>query len=73
MGATTLTIGDGTMTEGGRTAAVMQAIRGRIATRGLAPGERLPSIRGLAAAMGVSPSTVVEAYERLAAEGAVRR
>ncbi|WP_425350199.1 PLP-dependent aminotransferase family protein [Methylobacterium platani] len=50
----------------------MQAIRGRIATRGLAPGERLPSIRGLAAAMGVSPSTVVEAYERLAAEGAVR-
>ncbi|TNC10781.1 PLP-dependent aminotransferase family protein [Methylobacterium terricola] len=60
------------MTEGGRTAAVMQAIRGRIAAQGLAPGERLPSIRGLAAAMGVSPSTVVEAYERLAAEGAVR-
>ncbi|GJD60016.1 PLP-dependent aminotransferase family protein [Methylobacterium frigidaeris] len=60
------------MAEGGRTAAVMAAIRGRIAARGLAPGERLPSIRRLAIAMGVSPSTVVEAYERLAAEGAVR-
>lgn len=64
--------GDEAMAEGGRTAAVMAAIRARIAARGLAPGERLPSIRGLAAAMGVSPSTVVEAYERLAAEGAVR-
>ena len=49
------------MAEGGRTAAVMAAIRGRIAARGLAPGETLPSIRGLAKAMGVSPSTVVEA------------
>jgi DNA-binding transcriptional MocR family regulator len=57
---------------GSRTAAVMAAIRGRIAARGLTPGEKLPSIRGLAGAMGVSPSTVVEAYERLAAEGAVR-
>ncbi|TGD99046.1 PLP-dependent aminotransferase family protein [Methylobacterium nonmethylotrophicum] len=60
------------MGEGGRTATVMAAIRQRIAARGLAPGERLPSIRGLATTMGVSPSTVVEAYERLAAEGAVR-
>ncbi|KMO09947.1 PLP-dependent aminotransferase family protein [Methylobacterium indicum] len=60
------------MAEGGRTAEVMRAIRGRIAARGLTPGERLPSIRGLATLMGVSPSTVVEAYERLAAEGAVR-
>ncbi|BAQ45276.1 MULTISPECIES: PLP-dependent aminotransferase family protein [Methylobacterium] len=60
------------MAEGGRTADVMRTIRGRIAARGLAPGERLPSIRGLATSMGVSPSTVAEAYERLAAEGAVR-
>ncbi|PSD49833.1 hypothetical protein C7E25_09505, partial [Stenotrophomonas maltophilia] len=32
-------------------------------------GSRLPSVRAQAAAMGVSVSTVVEAYERLAAEG----
>ncbi|GGE09208.1 transcriptional regulator [Aureimonas endophytica] len=55
-----------------RTGAVMDAIRRRIASRALAPGERLPSIRAFAAAMGVSPSTVVEAYDRLAAEGLIR-
>ena len=55
-----------------RTGAVMEAIRTRIAARALVAGDRLPSIRGLAASMGVSPSTVVEAYERLAAEGLVR-
>ena len=55
-----------------RTGAVMDAIRRRMATRALAAGERLPSIRGFAATMGVSPSTVVEAYDRLAAEGAIR-
>jgi DNA-binding transcriptional regulator YhcF (GntR family) len=33
------------------------------------PGEKLPSIRALAASMQVSTSTVVEAYERLGAEG----
>ncbi|WP_163778927.1 GntR family transcriptional regulator, partial [Proteus mirabilis] len=32
----------------------------------------LPSIRRLAGQMGVSPSTVVEAYDRLAAEGLIR-
>src|SRR5690606_19112432 len=32
----------------------------------------LPSIRGLARTMGVSPSTVVEAYDRLVAEGLIR-
>lgn len=51
---------------------VMAAIRQRIARRALAPGARLPSIRSLAAGMGVSKSTVVEAYERLAAEGAIQ-
>jgi DNA-binding transcriptional MocR family regulator len=50
----------------------MQAIRGRIASRALATGDRLPSIRTFAAAMGVSASTVVEAYDRLAAEGLIR-
>jgi DNA-binding transcriptional MocR family regulator len=57
---------------GARTSTVMEAIRGRIAARALVAGDKLPSIRGLAAGLGVSPSTVVEAYERLAAEGLVR-
>lgn len=57
---------------GSRTLDVMAAIRGRIAGRALAPGDRLPSIRRFAATMDVSPSTVVEAYDRLAAEGLIR-
>nr|WP_312364221.1 PLP-dependent aminotransferase family protein [Ensifer sp.] len=52
--------------------AVMGTIRQRIAGRSLTPGSKLPSIRALAKTMGVSKSTVVEAYERLAAEGAIR-
>lgn len=55
-----------------RIADVMHAIRSRIAARRLTPGEKLPSIRALAASMQLSTSTVVEAYERLAAEGAIR-
>jgi DNA-binding transcriptional MocR family regulator len=55
-----------------RTGEVMQAIRAKVAGRQLAAGDRLPSIRAFAAAMGVSPSTVVEAYDRLVAEGLVR-
>lgn len=51
---------------------VMTAIRARIASRALSSGARLPSVRAQAKAMGVSVSTVVEAYERLAAEGAIR-
>ncbi|MHA7881884.1 aminotransferase-like domain-containing protein [Nitratireductor rhodophyticola] len=51
---------------------VMSAIRGRIANRTLTPGAKLPSIRSCARAMGVSKSTVVEAYDRLAAEGVIR-
>lgn len=61
--------------EGGedtRTAAVMRAIRVSIANRAIQPDDRLPSIRRFAATMGVSPSTVVEAYDRLVAEGIVR-
>ncbi|WP_332695050.1 aminotransferase-like domain-containing protein [Bosea sp. (in: a-proteobacteria)] len=50
---------------------VMTAIRQRIAARILMPGAKLPSIRTCAETMGVSKSTVVEAYERLAAEGAI--
>ena len=55
-----------------RTIKVMDAIRDRLAARALLPGERLPSIRSLAATMGISPSTVVEAYDRLVAEGTIR-
>lgn len=51
---------------------VMQAIRSRIAARILVPGSKLPSIRGMAESMRVSKSTVVDAYDRLAAEGAIR-
>ncbi|CCD85547.1 putative transcriptional regulatory protein (GntR family, N-term) with a PLP-dependent aminotransferase domain (C-term) [Bradyrhizobium sp. ORS 285] len=55
-----------------RTTAVVEAIRQRLATRALAPGQRLPSIRAFAALMGVAPATVVEAYDRLAAQGVIR-
>jgi DNA-binding transcriptional MocR family regulator len=51
---------------------VMQSIRRRIAARTLAPGAKLPSIRALAGELGVSKSTVVEAYDRLAADSAIR-
>jgi DNA-binding transcriptional MocR family regulator len=60
---------DGELT---RTGEVMAAIRLKVSSRALVSGDRLPSIRSLAATMGVSPSTVVEAYDRLAAEGLIR-
>lgn len=50
----------------------MAAIRRRMTARMLASGEKLPSIRSLARDLAVSPSTVVEAYDRLVAEGVVR-
>lgn len=55
-----------------RTSDVMASIRSKIAGRALLPGDRLPSIRGFAVSMSVSPSTVVEAYDRLVAEGLIR-
>lgn len=55
-----------------RVGQVVATVRQRIAARHLTPGDKLPSIRGLAATLGVSSSTVVEAYERLAAEGCIR-
>jgi len=58
---------DGTLVE-----QVMEAIQGRISNRTLAPGAKLPSIRALARTMQVSNSTVVEAYDRLTAEGLIR-
>src|SRR5262245_64562176 len=50
----------------------MDAVRTKIASRALAPGDRLSSVRRFAETMDVSPSTVVEAYDRLAAEGLIR-
>lgn len=58
--------------EATRTTQVMEAIRARVASRAIAAGDRLPSIRSLAVTMKVSPSTVVEAYDRLVAEGTIR-
>lgn len=58
--------------EATRTGQVMATIRDKLASRALVTGDRLPPIRSLAATMGVSPSTVVEAYERLVAEGVIR-
>ncbi|CAN7600333.1 PLP-dependent aminotransferase family protein [Phenylobacterium sp. LjRoot219] len=57
---------------GARTQQVMDAIRRKLASRALSAGEKLPSIRSFAGTMRVSPSTVVEAYDRLAAEGVIR-
>lgn len=58
--------------DGTRVGLVMGAIRQRIGGRTLAPGAKLPSIRGFAKVMAVSTSTVVEAYDRLAAEGLIQ-
>lgn len=55
--------------EGTRIEAVMSEIRSRITSRAALPGARLPSVRAQAGALRVSVSTVVEAYERLVAEG----
>jgi DNA-binding transcriptional MocR family regulator len=54
-----------------RAETVVAQIKARIASRALAPGARLPSVRVMAEQMTVSKSTVVEAYDRLLAEGAV--
>ncbi|CAM2146747.1 PLP-dependent aminotransferase family protein [Paraburkholderia tropica] len=59
---------DGALT---RVEQVMRIVRERIASRALAAGARVPSIRTMSEQSGVSKSTVVEAYERLVAEGAL--
>lgn len=51
---------------------VIATVKQRIASRALTPGTQVPSIRALAQTMRVSKSTIVEAYERLAAEGIIR-
>ena len=51
---------------------VMVAVRQRIAGRSLLPGDKLPSIRSFALRMKISTSTVVAAYDRLAADGIIQ-
>ena len=48
---------------------IVDGLRGLITGQVLKPGSKLPSIRAFAAAHGVSVFTVVEAYDRLVAQG----
>ncbi|RZQ61203.1 PLP-dependent aminotransferase family protein [Amycolatopsis suaedae] len=50
-----------------------QGLKAAILGGQLAPGTRLPSTRALAESLGVSRSTVVEAFDQLAAEGFLDR
>lgn len=54
-----------------RVGVVMSAVRSRIDARAIGRGAKLPSVRKLAEQLAVSKSTVVEAYDRLVAEGLV--
>ena len=56
-------------TGGGLRASLEQSLRDAMRTGTLRPGTRLPSSRALATRLGVARGTVVDAYERLAAEG----
>ena len=51
---------------------VMEEIRQRIDSHRLMPGTKLPSIRKFAETMQVSKSTIVDAYDRLVAEGVIQ-
>lgn len=55
-----------------RTEQIMETIRDRIERRVLTPGAAVPSVRAMAEASGFSKSTVVEAYDRLVADGLIR-
>lgn len=48
---------------------IVDGLRSLITSQVLKPGSKLPSIRGFAASHGVSVFTVVEAYDRLVAQG----
>jgi len=49
----------------------MDKIQKRVSSRHSLPGSKLPSIRDMATRMQVSKSTVVDAYDRLTAEGII--
>ncbi|WP_321576226.1 winged helix-turn-helix domain-containing protein, partial [Ramlibacter aquaticus] len=48
---------------------IFNEYRGRIESRALAVGERLPSVRAMAASMSISNETGLRAYDKLAAAG----
>ena len=48
---------------------IVDAIRMKIATAELEPGDQLPSVRGLAQQLTINPNTVSKAYADLATEG----
>jgi GntR family transcriptional regulator len=48
---------------------IVDAVRMRVATGDLVPGDQLPSVRGLAQQLTVNPNTVAKAYAELTAEG----
>ena len=67
----TLTHGSHSAPSETRVGMVLASIRAGIDGRAIGRGAKLPSVRKLAERLGVSKSTVVEAYDRLAAEGIV--
>src|SRR5688572_32750393 len=48
---------------------IVDAVRMKIATAELSPGDQLPSVRGLAQQLAINPNTVAKAYAELTAEG----
>jgi len=49
-----------------------EALISRIASGGLAPGSRLPSVRSLARELGLAANTVARSYKELEASGFVQ-
>ena len=50
-------------------AQIMDAVKEKIASGILQPGERLPSVRELAAELAINPNTIQRSYRMLEAEG----
>ncbi|MBL8516519.1 MAG: GntR family transcriptional regulator [Betaproteobacteria bacterium] len=48
---------------------ITDAVRMKIATGELEPGDQLPSVRGLAQQLTINPNTVAKAYAELSTEG----
>ena len=48
---------------------IVDAVRMKIATAELGPGDQLPSVRGLAQQLTINPNTVAKAYAELVNEG----
>jgi len=50
---------------------VVASVEAALASGGLSPGQRLPTVRDLAASLGLSPATVASAYRDLRSRGLV--